>query len=295
MPSRPTVAAILAFWLTTTALVTYRDLWPRLFASGPPPIAVDLEDEARQFTPVGWVVYRGDQKAGRLTTRIVHQDSDDTLLFTHHYTQVQFDFSSVRIVLPDLTNVTRMTRSGELREQSMQGQLVVQLVGRGGQTTSLGEARVKVEGRVVDGQFVGHCDLESPLFKVNRDLDPVAVPGGHALNPLQPVNRIANVRPGQRWLVREVNPLDEALGALFKQQLGNSGIALPEKKRELLIAEVGTEPQPLRWNGEDVPCWVIEYRGGDVRAKTWVRASDGKVLRQEAFGMGERIALERED
>ena len=32
-----------------------------------------------------------------------------------------------------------------------------------------------------------------------------------------------------------------------------------------------------------------------IEAKTWVRVSDGKVLRQEAFGMGERLTVEREE
>ena len=39
MPSRPAVAAILLFWLATTGYAVYRDVWPRLFPSGPPPDA----------------------------------------------------------------------------------------------------------------------------------------------------------------------------------------------------------------------------------------------------------------
>ena len=67
--------------------------------------------------------------------------------------------------------------------------------------------------------------------------------------------------------------------------------ALPETKREPLLAEVGDAPEPHR----GAMCWVIAYRSGDARAKTWVRVSDGKVLRQEAVLMEDRIALERDE
>ena len=46
---------------------------------------------------------------------------------------------------------------------------------------------------------------------------------------------------------------------------------------------------------EEAACWVIAYRSGEARAKTWVRVSDGKVLRQEASLLGDHIALEREE
>jgi hypothetical protein len=298
MPSRRVVALILVFWLATAGFAIYRDLWPRLTASEHPPFTVDLADEASQHIPVRWDILRGDQKVGRLTTRMTHVDADDTFRFTHRYTQVQFEFggfSGARILVPDLTSTTRVTRSGDLREQSMDGRLLVQMAVKDGQFATVADARAKMEGRVEDGKLVGRCDIDSPLVRVNRDLDPVPVPGGQALNPLQPLNRIAGLRPGQRWLVQEIDPLGEAVTALFQEKAGEYGFRLPEKKREPLIAEVGPEPQPLRRGEEDVPCWVIEYRGGDVRAKTWVRVSDGRVLRQEAFGMGERIALDREE
>ena len=95
--------------------------------------------------------------------------------------------------------------------------------------------------------------------------------------------------------MQEVNPLEEALAALIKGKLGEHGLGMPERKREPLIAEVLSNPETTRWKDEDVSCWVIEYRGGEARARTWVRVSDGKVLRQEAFLMGERLAIERSE
>src|SRR4051794_7256085 len=296
MPSRPPVAAILAFWLGTAGLVFYRDAWPRLFGSGPPPIAIDLEDEARSSagaaTGIQWRLMRGDQKIGRLTTRMVHVDADDTFQFTSKYSGVQLDFGSVRVQIPELTTTVRVTRSGDLREQSMEGKLSAQL-NVGGRYVPLADSEAKVEGRVEGGRLLGRCDLKTPLGPINRDLDPVPVPSGHALNPLQPVSRLADVHPGRRWVVQEVNPIEVALGALIKGQLDQHGVGLPERKREPLVAEVLSSPKTTRWKDEDVSCWVIEYRRGDATARTWVRRSDGKVLRQEALLMGERLAIER--
>ncbi len=288
MPSRRVLVLIVAFWLATTGYAVYRDLWPRLVASGPPPFEVDLADEARPNLTARWQVWRGDQKVGRLTTRMSYNDADDTFSFTHTYTNLQFDFGKVRILIPDLTNTTRVSRSGDLRGESMSGRMVA--------PAPLGEGRAKVEGRVENGQFVGHCEVHSSLLKVDRDLDPVPVAAGQVFNPLQPLNRIGRLRPGQRWVVREINPLQEALAAVFQQKVGEFGFSVPKQDRNDLIAEVGSSPQTLSWGGEDVACWVIEYRdSNELKARTWVRASDGRVLRQEAFHKGEQMALEREE
>jgi hypothetical protein len=300
MPSRPAVAVILAFWLATLAFSFHRDVWPLLFASGPPPIAVDLEDEARssgKAVGIQWRLLRGDQRVGRLTTKMAHLD-DDTFRFTNMYSDVRLDFAAlggkVRVQLDRVVTTTRVSRAGDLLEQTMDGNLKLQTGGRGGFIT-IAEADAKVEGRVADGRLVGHCDLKSPLGNINRDLEPVPVPSGHALNPLQPVSRLANVRPGRRWVVQEVNPLDEALAILIKGKFAEHGFNLPERTREPLIAEVLPTQETTRWNDADVSCWVIEYRGGEARARTWVRASDGKVLRQEAELMGEKLTIERGD
>ena len=286
MPSRPVVALIVLFWTATLGLAFYRDLWPRITASGPPPIAVDLTDEATQYLPIKWKVLRGGKPIGTLTTKLAYQDADDTFEFTSQYKDLRFDVGAMQVVFPDVTTRTRVTRSGSLREQSMTGKL------------RLGDlqAEAKVEGRNENGVFVGRCEITSPLFNLKSDLAPVPVKDGQALNPLQPVNRITGIRPGQHWFVHEIDPLGQALAALFKEKFGQ-GLSLPESRKEALEARVGDEPEVLVWgkSREEAACWVIEYRSGEARAKTWVRASDGKVLRQEATLLDDRISLEREE
>ncbi|MBX9628498.1 MAG: hypothetical protein K2X82_32170 [Gemmataceae bacterium] len=303
MPSRPVVVLIVLFWAGTVGLVFYRDLWPRLAASGPPPIAVDLGDEASQ-REVLWAVLHNGQKAGRLASRTQYVDADDTFEFGYKYTKVVFDVPGGRVLFPEVAVTTRVSRDGALRAQSMAGRMEI-LLARPNQdgvtdTIPLGDAEAKVEGRVEGGAFVGRCDLTGRFggksFSVHQDLDPVPVPDGQALGPLQPVNRLATVRPGQRWVVREVDPLVAAVAAVAAAQAREHGVPLPGEKpeREPLVATVAADPEPPP--GRPDPCRVIEYREGDeVRAKTWVRVADGKVLRQEAFLAGESVALVREE
>jgi hypothetical protein len=292
MPSRRAVALILTFWLATSAYVAYRDLWPVLFASGPPPVAIDLADEAAQTVPVRWQIYRGDQKIGRLVTQIRYVETDDTFRFTNEYKQLRLEVSGVAFVVPELTTVVRVTRGGDLREQSAEGKLEVYFG-----DTKVGDATAKVAGTVVNGQLRATCEVKAPFpfGNVSKELDPVPVPVGQPLNPLMPVNRLTGVKPGRRWVVHESDPLAAAINTLVREKLGEYGFKLPEEKREPLIGAVLSDPQNLDWHGQSVACRVIEYRREEVEARTWVRVADGKVLRQEAYKKGERLTIVRDE
>jgi hypothetical protein len=39
---------------------------------------------------------------------------------------------------------------------------------------------------------------------------------------------------------------------------------------------------------------VIVFEGGGVKARVWVDVADGRVVRQEAGGYGETLALQRD-
>ncbi len=293
MPSRTGLLLIVAFWLATTGLVVRRDVLPRLLAEGPPPIAIDLADEASQVVPVRWSVVRGGQVVGRVITQMSYQESDDTFRFSHNYKGLTIDLPVGTIEVPEVTAYVRVTRSGDLREQGLDGSVVVKV---GGARSPLElPASAKVRGEVKDGVLVGRCEIKSPLGQVDTPLDPVPVPEGRVLNPLMPVNRLGQVRPGQRWVVPQVNPLADAAAAMLRGQSKSLPIPLPDRAPADLIADVLAEPQERAWKDKAADCWVIEYRADEVVARTWVRVGDGKVLRQEAFGAGERVTLEREE
>lgn len=288
MPSRRVVALIVLFWFAVTGFVVYRDVWPILYASGPPPIAIDLADEAAQTIPIRWQIYRGDQKVGRLLTLTKYVDTDDTFRFTNEYKHLRLESSGIVVVVPELTTIIRVSREGDLREQSAEGKLELHLGG------VKFDATAKVTGTVVDGRLVANCDVQSPIGNLKKTLEPVAIPQGQPLNPLQPVSRIRGIRPGRTWVVEESDPLGEAIGALIREKLGQYGLKLPEQKRGPLIGSVLSEAQMLNWHDQSMLCWVIEYRRDEVEARTWVRVSDGKVLKQEAFHQGEFLTVERD-
>ena len=148
------VALIVAFWLLTTAFVAYRDLWPVLFASGPPPVAIDLADEAAQTAPVHWTItFGGQTKAGRLITQMKYQEADDTFAFTNTYSELRYESAGIVVSVPKLTNVIRVTREGDLREQTVDGQLEL-FFG----ALPVGSAEARIVGTVVDGQLVAKAE-----------------------------------------------------------------------------------------------------------------------------------------
>jgi hypothetical protein len=298
MPSRLGVGFILLFWLAATAHVGYREVWPRLFSDGPPPLRIDLADEAAQALPVHWDVYRGDQRVGKLTTRMENVPEDDTFRFVNTYTGLTFEFAGVALEVPRAETTVRVTRSGELREQRMSGDLTARVRTKLG-AVKLGDATTEVTGVVRGGELVGRCKITSPVGNIDRPLDPVPVPRGQVLNPMMPVSRLRDVQPGRRWVIREVNPLRDAMNLLSKEVLKSSEVAagaIPAPTSQELIAEVRSSPEGLeRPDKEPVECWVIEYRGEEVQARTWVSTADGRVLRQEASGFGERLRFERQD
>jgi hypothetical protein len=299
MPSRVGVGLILLFWLGTAALVGYRDVWPRLFSDGPPPLRIDLADEAAQAVPARWTVHRGEEQVGTLITKMEYVTTDDTFRFVNSYRSLKFDFGKlVGVEVPHLETVVRVTRSGDLREQQMTGELVAKFGG-----VPIGTATAEVTGVVQNGQLVGQCKIKSPISNIDQPLEPVPVPAGQVMNPMMPVGRLRDVQPGRRWVIREVDPLREAMDVLFrelaKKQGQNSKLLemLPngDRNRELLAEVMGTPEKLTRKDGTEVECWVIEYRREDAQARTWVSKDDGRVLRQEASGFGEKLRFERED
>src|SRR5262245_3372642 len=143
MPSRRVVALILAFWVATTAYIAYRDLWPRLFAGGPPPVAIDLADEAAQNVPVRWTITRNGEKIGRLVTNMRYVEADDTFRFTSEYKELRVEAAGAEVHVPEFTTAIRVTRNGDLREQSAEGKL--ELSWQGFQVAS---AQIKLAGTV---------------------------------------------------------------------------------------------------------------------------------------------------
>ena len=300
MPSRFTVGLILLFWFGTIGHIVYRDVWPRLFGDVPPTVAIELIDEATQRTPTRWTILRGDEQIGTLTTLMEYVERNDSFRFINTYNSVTFAFDPVPSIgamslhVPKLDVVIRMDRQGQLQEQRVNGSLEL----RSGKETLYAIDDYEIQGKVQDGQLVGTARLKSAFFSIERELQPVPVPQGQVLNPMMPVNRLTGVAPGQRWVIREVNPLRDAV-VLLVQELAKKAPVVG--KMDLsgqpveLIAEVADEPVTIEYGNDSLECWLIEYREEKVIARTWVSVADGRVMRQEAIGENDTLRFERQE
>jgi hypothetical protein len=298
MPSPITRCLILLFWLSTAAYVGYAEIWPRYFSSAPPALRIDLADEAAQTVPVRWLVFRGEERIGWLTTRMEYLHENDSFRFINTYSKLKFEVAGqqlpVSLMVPDLETVIRVSRSGEMLEQNMKGQIEAYMG-----PLLLGKAATTMRSQVVNGELVGYCKVDSAFFKLDETLTPVPVAGGQVLNPMMPVSRLRDVQPGRRWIVYEVNPLMQALNSMLRGQKNTPDVLkslIPEGKATELLAEVKPTSQKLTRKGFDpVECWVIEYSSEKGKARTWVSVADGRVLQQEAENAGEVLRFERQD
>ncbi len=141
-------------------------------------------------------------------------------------------------------------------------------------------------------------DLGGLGGKTEVKLDPIDAPSGNILNPLHPVPKIKGLRPGRRWRMPILNPLGDAIEPAIKAVFEKNNLQPPQIKLPtgpaFVDAEVLSETATIKVNDQEYPCWIIEYRGDERPAHTYVRVSDGAVMRQEAYALGEQITLRRE-
>lgn len=300
MPSRAVSILILTFWLSTLGWFVHRELWPSLFPSDAPPFVIELGDEVTaQFTgpnarrDVLWEVNRNGEMIGFAETRLRYFREDNTFEMESRVTNLKVK-GFVQIEVPEFVNSYRVNRQGELRGLRMTGNVKLAVLGLSVTGT------VEFNGEVREGKLYREGQLNLPGLGVVRPRFPVIeAPRGSVLNPMHPVPKV-KVRPGHRWRMPVMDPLSDAvepvLQAIMEQvqpgQLLDLKKLLPARS-QFLDAEVLNERVELEYNREKFRCIVIEFRGDGRTARTYVRESDGAVLRQEAFTQGERIALIR--
>src|SRR6266540_2009004 len=113
MPSRTLSLVILAFWLTTSGWLFYREFWPRFQQGDSLGDLIDLEDEARSGA-VHWLVFKGHEQIGTARSFV---------LFFKHKTayemevEYQFDKPLIPLVsIERMVSTQRVTPKGALRE-----------------------------------------------------------------------------------------------------------------------------------------------------------------------------------
>ncbi len=159
---------------------------------------------------------------------------------------------------------------------------------------------VQLEGEVRGREFFSRFRVHSPILEHEKELDPIPVSyRGSVLMPTHPVNKLRGLRPGQTWTIPLFNPLGEALGNTLPgaNRFGERTLrahVLPELRPLPLLPPIA---KGLLRDEKPISCLVIEYEDDDentIKPRTWIRAADGLVLRQESDLFGRRLIMQRD-
>lgn len=295
MPSRPVVALIAIAWLATLGWFAKRELVPMLFPGEAPPFVIELGDEVTsqmagevKRPDVLWGIYRGDTRIGRAETRLRYFEDDDTFELETRIVKMEIAVLIIKIEVPEMISAYRIDRTGTLRRFRFTGSFL------------LAGARMDValNGTVQDGKLLRTGTLHIPGFggPITPEFEPIDAPQGSILNPTHPVPKIKGIQPGRRWRMALLDPMADAVEPIMQSLLKQKGqpgqpstFKMPARPTHV-EAEVLTEPTNVVYNGQEHACWVIEFKGLNEPAKTYVRIRDGAVLRQEV----EKFVLQRE-
>src|SRR5262249_1627059 len=160
-------------------------------------------DEAQPNTTIDWTIYLDGVKKGRCESILKHHPEDDT--YTLHGLYKIWNSGRVRVGVEDLKldSAYRLTRAGELR--GIKAKMTV----RQSLPFNLGGTyRVDAEliGEVSEQYFRAHgtlraSNLDNPAQRMEYSWESPGIlmeERGSVLNPLQPLHRLPNLRPGQR-------------------------------------------------------------------------------------------------
>ena len=309
MPSRSLTVAIVVSWLVMSGTFLVGDVWPRLFPPEPTLFPIELIDEAgQQADSIGWTVFKNDEETYIANTEWVYDASADSFRSSCTLNRKGMQAETPRAGRPawpphfhDLRMDSTAHVSRSERVERLLTKPTFTFVPPGGAGKML-----RAEGDLAGDRAGSHLTLSAAVTVTPSDLppgekDPAAPaptpseqagvplsPRGNVLNPLHPLRRVRDVRPGQAWPIPVIDPF--AVAAL--PDLPDARPADPDAHAALahvLAARVLPGTRALRWENEDHECRVIEARGdGPVTALTvWVRAGDNFVLQQEVTVRGD--------
>ena len=292
MPPRWFCAFVIIVWVGITGWLAWSEVTDEF---GPDAFVIDFTDDVQpDRSPVHWdvmLVDLDDEGMGKreapymAVTRIDYDDKpDETFTFNVEMKPKQASTKPLPLgllALKYMKSAYRVTRDRRLLDLKV-SITFVQANGNGE-----GDCQLDLNGAVADGQFTGNYDIRMGNLQLPRqDIGPVPVTEhGSVLMPMHPVHKIYNLRPGMTWRVPLVNPVADALAS----SLGSSS------RTRFLRAHVLPTLQLLELpDGKSCLCHVIEYEGDeDTKPRTWVRAADGVVLRQEMALDGKRLIMVR--
>lgn len=265
MPPRLITGAILAFWLTMTGWLLYREVVPAMLAEVSPSYMPDFTEELS--TPiVAWNIIYNGERAGSANSRITKVGQGFEFRTILNFNEKLPPFEQV-------DTMNRVTDDGKLL--ALDYKFVLANV-----------ATFEIKGKIMNQNLEPHVFVNGVETKM-LDLGKIEIAQqGNFVSTLSLVNRLRYLHEGQTWKVNSFDP-----SSTIKKLGGGDFFKMFAVAP--LIAQVKTGT--LHWDDRDIACYKIEYHeaGKDVAARTWARKLDGLVLRQEASLFGMNMAFER--
>lgn len=268
MPSRWAQIVIVLFWLLMTTWLVRRDVLPVL-----------------GFGELNYRQLIADRAVAESTHWLLFLDGE-RLGTAHSTVEPNVDGSH--------TLQSRTTLSSELLEEENEAatQIVVKSkfhvnpVGRLEDfTLSLDvdgtPMKVRIDGRVEGDEIVMSSEGFSLLpgdARVKADPDMLM------LDMFAPMDRMPDLRVGKKWLTRTINPLSVIFSPA---QLFGGG----KPKFDVVRHEV-VGMEPAVWDNRSWQCYVVAHYHSSSSGKTWVRVSDGRVLRRQVPVAGYLLTVE---
>jgi hypothetical protein len=272
MPPRRITVFIVVSWLSMTAWLLWRDIWPSIAPGEPPSLALSRMDDSRSHKLVIWKAQHRPPGSSpveyTITTTVTHEAGTDVFSLHARLRPERGGFESSKVLGPvNLTSEYRVERvPGNLLEARLLG-LDVEVDFSAGPILLLGDRHGHFTGQVAGGA----CSLSWETKGVVRSREGKTSLGvsynGMVLLPLHPLERIRGLRPGHRWGCHLLDPLQ------------SSALSSDGPKVVWVNAEVLTQTQ---WE-QNKECLVIEYQGDDISGKTWVDVKESLVWRMEVW------------
>jgi hypothetical protein len=277
MPSRLACLGILLLWAFAASSLFTRDILPDLLV-GPPPDNRSIAADDGQLAPTKWAIMVADDPAfksvrsvGRAVTESTKAedgsikldsriwfDSGDLLKSTRYATYEKAQFTVESIVDIDPAGNLKAFRS---------------IVKTDGDLTPLITLRGVYINRAIEVKAALKTGASLPDLSFTRSF--AYEPKTLIQNALGPIDRMPGLSVGQRWEARVVSPLTGSI--------------------DVVKAEV-TKRSEIFWNGTMTGTLEVVQKmpapGPAVRS--WVRRSDGLVLRQEIPVPFVKLLVERQ-
>ncbi len=280
MPSRPFIVIVVGAWLAAMGWLIVESWRPSWQQGERPRFAVDLADEVAPQNAT-WIILRDDKPAGRAESRIAPR-KDGTFELTTRLREVNLSRGNtqVKILLIALTRTA--SHEGELIRIEGRATLNVK------RDSSESRVDATIHGRVTDGVLNGEIEFERGGNRSAESFGPIVLGSTDAFTPFQPLLKYPPLKPGQTWPASNVDLTSAILNGAC-EPAGSASLRPTE-----LTARVEPEAERIVHRDKRFTCHVIVFRGKDIVARSWVDVSDGKVIRQEATLLGDKLALERD-